>query len=398
MTTGFRQIGGFFNTPSKWGNLTGSTSVGRRLTKSWTGSDGRTTSNPTYRVRPGTKKTRVFLEPQPYQMDKEVEYRGLFRVTAKPDEGIYGDRQLEVSVSGHISARPAVPVQERYKLLAKVHEKAFGSGFNPLVFAAEGRDALDMIGNAAVSVGSAIHAARTRDWRLLQKALGFSEKEAKRITRLRKGAAGRVLETQYGWIPLLSDAEDAAKFIAEASLERRPSQIKVRRRLTKVDSLPYWQGQWAAFSHTTWTTKLQAVVILDAPVSYFPTLASVSTVLWERLPWSFVADWFVPIGSYLSALETASKVSGKLVVTEFTTGVSDSPIPNPIRCEPIGYETYLTNRFETVYVKREVYPNLNSYIRPPLSASFGIDSWQRAVNAVALMSQGNWSALAKLLK
>ena len=31
-------------------------------------------------------------------------------------------------------------------------------------------------------------------------------------------------------------------------------------------------------------------------------LINPSTVAWERLPWSFVIDWFIPIGSYLDSV------------------------------------------------------------------------------------------------
>jgi hypothetical protein len=35
------------------------------------------------------------------------------------------------------------------------------------------------------------------------------------------------------------------------------------------------------------------------------------SVLWERLPWSFVVDWFIPIGTYLSNLGVIPRLKGR---------------------------------------------------------------------------------------
>lgn len=402
MTTGTKTYGGFATVSCKFGSTTGVAQVGEKVTKMWSGSNGRTGSNASYHVRPGTQKTRVFLEPQPYEMTKETDGRGLFRVKAKPTSDVYvpGDGILETTITGFVSVRPTVPVDQRYKLLAKIHEKVFGSGFNPLVFAAEGREALDMIWDATVRLGAAYHAVRTRDWRLLRKSLNLTPREAKRVSTLKKNVSGRWLEVNYGWIPLLSDVEDGAKFIAQAMLERSPSSVvKVRLQPTRrTDVRTIWSSEWAGYTRTLWTTRLQAVVYVTQPPTYRPTIYSLASVVWEKTPWSFVVDWFVPIGDYISALETASKVDGKLVVTELTTGEATEPRPNPIQCDKsfIGYDSYLNSRFAQVYMKREVYPSLNAYIRPPLSLEWGLSNWRRTANAVALASQANWSGLAKI--
>jgi hypothetical protein len=41
-------------------------------------------------------------------------------------------------------------------------------------------------------------------------------------------------------------------------------------------------------------------------------------VAWELLPFSFVADWFIPIGTYLEALDFVKSVEGTYVRTDLS--------------------------------------------------------------------------------
>jgi hypothetical protein len=43
------------------------------------------------------------------------------------------------------------------------------------------------------------------------------------------------------------------------------------------------------------------------------------SVAWELLPWSFVVDWFIPIGSYLDLVNQVPSLKGRFLTTTVRT-------------------------------------------------------------------------------
>lgn len=388
--------------------------VGRYDDRSWSGQNGKPGTT-TYVTRPRTRgkgnslkrrksSVREYLEPKPYSLTVTEEQRGLFYVKLKPEEMISRGLSLpycEVVAVGHQSATPPVDAAAKTKLLAKIRQTAYGSGFSPLVFAAEGREAMSMISNAATSIGAAVHGLRTGNVKMVAKALNLPQAKVKPIAGLRKNISGRWLELSYGWLPLVGDAEEGAKWLAQASQGSFPKKIcrRVHYRLTIPTDWQRVSGLAASVDQVV-DYYLQAIVLVKGltPV-YQPNLYSVAEVLWEKLPYSFVADWFVPIGDYIQSLKTDSDIKGTLVYSEKIVAVSDNIRPNPRFCDPsVGIPSLLANKTRTVQFNRTVESGLGSLITAPFSFNEGgaFTSWQRTANAVALLTQRNWSGLAKI--
>jgi hypothetical protein len=131
----------------------------------------------------------------------------------------------------------------------------------------------------------------------------------------RKENSQRWLAMQYGWTPLMSDVDSAARILAEglgdwrygASYERAypygwafsglPSYMQVERKGVR---------------------KLRLRLDFEVDNSNAMTfdqlgLTSAPAIVWELVPWSFVVDWFVPIGDWLSSL-------GLLIGADFKGG------------------------------------------------------------------------------
>lgn len=116
------------------------------------------------------------------------------------------------------------------------------------------------------------------------------------------------LSYQYGWKPLLSDIYTGARIVAEGF--RHPDATFTKARGSAKDKhsrvYPYgdhelrWDVEAKAQCVTYYTVGSETLDGLDALGLINPL-----SIAWELMPYSFVADWFVPVGSFLSGL-TAS--------------------------------------------------------------------------------------------
>jgi len=121
--------------------------------------------------------------------------------------------------------------------------------------------------------------------------------------------AKRWLELQYGWKPLLADIHGGAEYLNRGMLSD-DFQLEVK-------SAPrvYLQTPWTVNGGTEvrWTCRGRAKVRLIANVrsSYLETfntlgLLNPAEIVWELVPFSFIVDWFTPIGSVLSSLSASA--------------------------------------------------------------------------------------------
>ncbi len=114
-------------------------------------------------------------------------------------------------------------------------------------------------------------------------------------------------------------------------------------------------------------------------------LTDPSSVLWELTPWSFVIDWFIPIGNYLNARGLAQATTGTYVYswTSYEKWSIDGyvhPTPNT--------KTTASPSIEYMYL--QVWRSISTSVttpRPRMKPLGEVLSWKRAANAVALLTQ-----------
>lgn len=286
---------------------------------------------------------------------------------------------------------PLLTANDQLKLLGKLREKLQGSEFNLARFLGEGHQALEMIGGTAIKLAKAYRHLRKGDIAGTAKSLleGTSRAplkpyQQKWVKPTAANLSSHWLELQYGWLPLIKDVQAGAEFLAhQLSVPLQTTyRMSVRREQTQTRFTQLDPGN----AGVTSTASRYHQRFLKVIVSEHPTgLASLglldpSIVAWELLPWSFVADWFIPIGSYLEARAVTSMIVAKYVTTDKTYGRT-FPIDGGVYFPKAAYT------FKQLVLTRTVSaaPKLPFPEFKPLSK---VASWQHCANAVALLVGG----------
>jgi hypothetical protein len=116
------------------------------------------------------------------------------------------------------------------------------------------------------------------------------------------------LEIQYGWKPLLADAKDIFDALTPiTALVKSTGRTKDTQRNAGKVSI---YGETVFFDQTVekkcttklfWTFPGDGVLLHAAQQGVLAPLE----VAWDLLPWSFVVDWWLPIGDYFQALNAS---------------------------------------------------------------------------------------------
>ncbi len=183
------------------------------------------------------------------------------------------------------------------------------------------------VAQTALKLKTSLSAFRRGDFKRSLSSLGLSTR------RKGKDASSTWLELQYGILPLMGDIHGGYEELTRKT-RQHGQRTKVVSRWSqkgsaKQSGLPiaYMPQNSRGFTGSVdFKTELSAQLILWYEVDN-PTLLAASSVgltnpaeiVWELTPWSFVVDWFLPIGDYLGALTAAQgfKFLGGSYTTNF---------------------------------------------------------------------------------
>lgn len=161
-----------------------------------------------------------------------------------------------------------------------------------------------LVGDTAIRLARSYRFLRSGQVRNAMNTLGISS--SKREPR-GSNVPRKWLELQYGWKPLYSDVYGAC----DALRKRNKADWRVTAKSTaKATETRYATWNTTEAGYGTVTVERRALVRIDA-LPYNEALISLAslgitnplTVAWELVPFSFVVDWFMPVGNYLDSLD-----------------------------------------------------------------------------------------------
>jgi len=273
-------------------------------------------------------------------------------------------------------------------MLGKLREKVAGSDFNAGVFLGEGREALKMIATNATKIYKAYKAARKGNFATAAYELTGSNKT------VRKSLANNWLELQYGWLPLLKDIKGGAEFLSHHFTTPMVFRVVVQpKEKVTLNACTCGSPTSYGYMNSPLTERGRILALLkEKDIVTLSGLLDPASVAWELLPYSFVIDWFIPIGNYLQARGLAQGLTGTFVTTRTTKwearNVYGKEYRDPFNV-PVVTRYNVSNagyRFTRVIQKRTVSTTLNVPL-PSVKPLSKVASWQHAANAVALLSQ-----------
>lgn len=177
-------------------------------------------------------------------------------------------------------------------------------------------ETVSMVTNAVRDLRRSYRAIRKGQIRRASQILGADLHSPPR----KNDPGGRWLEYSYGWSPLISDVYN----ILDKGFGDINFIVTGRAKGIKTKDLSYsWTGHGPyhrGSGDTLTLDRASCTAKIGIPNTAFAAISSwgldnPAVLAWEALPYSFVVDWFLPIGDYLN---DSLNFSGPLQITEMS--------------------------------------------------------------------------------
>lgn len=266
------------------------------------------------------------------------------------------------------------------RLLNKLAEKIKGHAFDLGINMAEAKRSYGLVLSNLQSVGSGLVNLKRGNVAAAFGSLGVPGRRRKPLRA--KDVSGRWLEMQYGWRPLVDQAYEAGK-----ALEAVTKQRTMRFTASSTRTISYNASAAPSAYSLTCSVAVNKRILADLyeNISFARSLGltNPAAIAWEVVPYSFVVDWFLPVGSYLAAWGVIPALRGRFLQTTKGTVKGAKFIKQP-GAPAVWVNTNL--RFQHVAISRSVSTSL-SVPRPSFNSLPRALSPSRLYNAVALVHQ-----------
>lgn len=281
--------------------------LGVGFRKTWTGSDGK------YEIHDGFKRPKW----NNYTMEVSSRMRLVntwqIRDTYTGPGGgvIYYSWDAGASLAADWDNGRLFDSNEQLALLGKLLEKIKIHEFNLAVNLGQMKELSGMVSSNLFKFGRAVLALKHGDFATAARQLGAKP----RGTRLKASdISGRWLELQYGWLPTVSDMYEAAK--AFHAISEGPRKAVVRTSIRKENEFnASTSGNYSCKAMNRLTRYIQYEMYEEMSAPRQLGLLDPLSLVWELLPYSFVVDWAIPIGTYLEQLNQIPYLKGRFLTT-----------------------------------------------------------------------------------
>lgn len=214
------------------------------------------------------------------------------------------------------------------KALSSLHSKVKDMSVNVVQTFAERKQTVGMIAKRieqvaqaamALKKGKLLHAANILGVEVRDKR----KKKFKRFRSARQNAddfGNLWLEYSYGWRPLLQDIHGAIKQLEKSFDTNKPLVVVGSSQYNILIKQNVRAGSYEGGGKTSFYNEVAdgqmglktryvarfAISSVKARELAQSGVSNPALLAWELLPYSFVVDWFIPVGNYLSAMDSCN--------------------------------------------------------------------------------------------
>lgn len=158
----------------------------------------------------------------------------------------------------------------------------------------------------------------------LEAIVGRKFNRANVPSRISDSVARRWLEYRYGWTPLVFEVKGALEAMQPRALPARQTArgavLQIRDSSTNMSSDRGNAGMRHYTVKRIHSVNVRSYILYEADLQFQHVrdfgLAELPATAWELVPWSFVVDWFIPVGDWLQAV--TPKVGVKILAEGYT--------------------------------------------------------------------------------
>lgn len=212
----------------------------------------------------------------------------------------------------------ALTESDRLAVLSSVLSKVRGADWNALVTIGEGRETVKLLADTVMAIARLALKSRRRAIHRLRSSKVVKVEKGKPVKELLKEASRvfpevlrqKWLEARYGWIPLLSDIKSILDYFSERKAAGTTTRFRSRGKRVE----PRFLNGWPSVT----LSRIQVLVLVHEAPSEISRLGlnDPLSLVWEKLPLSFVADWVLPIGDYLAAVHMKRSFTATYITSE----------------------------------------------------------------------------------
>lgn len=279
---------------------------------------------------------------------------------------------------------PVFNSNDELKLLSKLISSVRGHGFDAGIALGEHQQTLRLIGSSARKIAKSIRYLQKGNIRGAARTLGITSNSKFVGNKSVKSLSNHWLELQYGWMPLVSDVYEGT--LALINHFNKPLRTKVRKSTFRVKSTTF-EDVFVGSATSRYDKGYIFYFEEEDPIETTAQnlgLTNPAGVAWEVLPYSFVIDWFIPVGMFLNVMSGFRTIKPVEVITwekteRQSTIVSGVGGPNGYTMDSFSAETY------NLHYHRSVSSILPYVPLPKAIDVTGVKSFRHAVSGVALL-------------
>lgn len=239
------------------------------------------------------KETSVFTPIKRYNKDGKV----LDSISSR----------IYIPTLGNIESNSSELQRVRDEASNKMLQKVSGIRVNALELYATRIQTANTVSKRIGQITQAFLALKRGKWKQFKRHLGLNKSLRRPGARKFEDIPGLWLEYSFGWVPLVSDVYTILNNTFEPPRNKVEAvhKVNLQKPFDRSSNAYEQHGDLSVFHRCTATVEVSVDVPALAAISQYGVNNPLA-MAWELVPYSFVVDWFLPVGDYIEQLGATS--------------------------------------------------------------------------------------------